>query len=161
MTARPATCYIVACNVCGDDLPPQDSNEESPRFASIQDAVRFVINEHPAWGILPDGYALCGDSDESHESVRETIPALLREPDRYWTIWTADRLEIISQVCGPDLVDADSALRQATTKPYDFEHTKANSYVEETDRAGFDALLDWDALSEDEKARLRPSAGGA
>lgn len=81
-------------------------------------------------------------------------------PDRYWTIWTADRLEVISQVCGPDLVDADAALRAATTKPYDFEHTKANSYVVETDRAGFDALLEWDALSEDEKAPLRPAAGG-
>lgn len=79
------------------------------------------------------------------------------EPDRYWTIWTADRREVISQVAGPGLTDADVALRQATTKPYDYEQTKANSYVEETDETGFNALLDWDALSEDEKADLRPT----
>lgn len=79
------------------------------------------------------------------------------EPERYWTIWTAARREVISQVAGPELVDADAALRAATTKPYDYEHTKANSYVEETDETGFNLLLDWDALSEDEKADLRPA----
>src|SRR5256885_1599278 len=79
------------------------------------------------------------------------------EPDRYWTIWTADRLEIIGQVAGPGLVDADAALRQATTKPYDYEDTKANSYVEETDETGFNILGDWDAMTEAEKADLRPT----
>lgn len=94
-------------------------------------------------------------SVQAHEAERHaehTIP----EPDRYWTIWTADRREVISQVAGPDLVDADAALRQATTKPYDFEHTKANSYVEETDETGFNLLSDWDSLGEDEKTDLRP-----
>jgi hypothetical protein len=80
------------------------------------------------------------------------------EPARYWTIWTADRLEVISQVSGPGLVDADAALRQATTKPYDYEHTKANSYVEETDETGFNILFEWDAMTEAEKADLRPTA---
>ena len=79
------------------------------------------------------------------------------EPDRYWTIWTADRRELIGQVSGPGLVDADAALGEATTKPYDFEHTKANSYLEETDETGFNILNDWDSLSEDEKADLRPA----
>jgi hypothetical protein len=76
MTARPVTSYIVACNTCGDDLPPITDDEESPRFASVQDAVKFVADEYPAWGILRDGYALCGKRDEDHEHVRESIPTL-------------------------------------------------------------------------------------
>lgn len=96
-------------------------------------------------------------SVQAHEAECHTGSPEVAEPDRYWTIWTADRRELLGQVAGPGLVDADAALRQATTKPYDYEHTKANSYVEETDETGFNLLGDWDSLTEDEKAELRPT----
>lgn len=76
----------------------------------------------------------------------------------YWIVWAKDRREIVGGVTGHDLVDEDAALRQLATKPYDFEHTKANSWLERVDKDRFDALGDWDALSEDEKQALRPAA---
>lgn len=76
MTARPVTSYVIACNVCGDDLPPISGEDFTPRFASTQDAIAFLADELSDWTLLPDGYALCGSRDESHESVRETLPAL-------------------------------------------------------------------------------------
>ena len=74
----------------------------------------------------------------------------------YWVVWTKNRREIVSAASGHDLVDEDAALRQVTTKPYDFEHTKANSWLERVDEERFDALGDWDALTEGEKQALRP-----
>lgn len=75
MTARQATSYILACNVCGDDLPPQSGEQFSPKFADVRSAVAYTRDEHPDWSVQPDGYAVCGARDESHASVRETLPA--------------------------------------------------------------------------------------
>ncbi len=75
MTARQAVSFILACNVCGDDLPPQSGEQFSPTFADVRSAVAYTRDEHPDWDVQPDGYAVCGTQDESHASVRETLPA--------------------------------------------------------------------------------------
>lgn len=113
--------------------------------------------EDPDWP-PPDGY---------RELLREQAQRLGwatygYTPTLYcWIVWTKDRREIVGGATGHDLVDEDAALRQLTTKPYDFEHTKANSWLERVDKERFDALGDWDALVEAEKQALRPTAVNA
>lgn len=108
--------------------------------------------EDPEWP-PPSGYRemLTVQAKRLHWATYGYTPTM-----RHWLIWTPDRRELISSVSGPDIKSADDALRQATCGEFDFEHTKADSWVEECDAARLEATWEWDALSESQKRALRP-----
>lgn len=79
----------------------------------------------------------------------------------HWAFWTLDRRELVGISSGPGLATASAALRQFTDGEYDYEDTKSGTWREVCDQARIDVLREWDALHEDEKARLRPTAVSA
>lgn len=76
----------------------------------------------------------------------------------HWAFWTLDRRELLGTSSGPGLTTASAALKQFTDGEYDYEDTKNGTWREACDQARIEKLRDWDALSEDERVRLRPTA---